>query len=122
VINAEVAETIRAEVAEKNRERLNAISGRIIDAALRVHTVLGPGLLESAYEVCFAHELRKRSASSQGAASLLLTAGRKEARATDQFPRRQVERRHHPDRKRILIIRAHRETFATSALIFDVVN
>ena len=60
MINAEAAETIRAEVAEKNRERLNAISGRIIDAALRVHTVLGPGLLESAYEVCFAHELRKR--------------------------------------------------------------
>ena len=27
---------------------------------MRVHTVLGPGLLESAYEVCFAHELRKR--------------------------------------------------------------
>ena len=27
---------------------------------MRVHTVLGPGLLEGAYEVCFAHELRKR--------------------------------------------------------------
>jgi len=60
VINAEAAETIRAEVTEKDRERLNAISGQIVDAAMRVHTVPGPGLLESAYEVCFAHELRKR--------------------------------------------------------------
>jgi GxxExxY protein len=60
VINAEAAKIIRAESAEKNRERLNAISGQIINAALRVHTVLGPWLLESAYEVCFAHELRKR--------------------------------------------------------------
>jgi len=60
VINAEAAEINRAEGAEKSRERLNAISGQIVDAALRVHTVLGPGLLESAYEVCFAHEPRKR--------------------------------------------------------------
>ncbi len=60
MINAEAAEINRAEVGEKNRERLNTISGQIINAALRVHTVLGPGLLESAYEVCFAHELRKR--------------------------------------------------------------
>lgn len=57
MINAEAAETIRA---EKDRERLNAISGQIVDAAMRVHTVLGPGLLEGAYEVCFAHELRQR--------------------------------------------------------------
>ncbi len=58
--NAEAAETIRAEVAEKDREKLNAISGKIVDAAMRVHTILGPGLLESAYEVCLTHELRKR--------------------------------------------------------------
>jgi len=31
-----------------------------VDAALRVHTALGPGLLESVYETCLAHELRKR--------------------------------------------------------------
>ena len=60
MINAEAAETTRAEGIEKDRERLNAISGQIVDAAMRVHTVLGPGLLEGAYEVCFAHELRKR--------------------------------------------------------------
>lgn len=60
MINAGVAETNRAEDAEKERERLNVLSGQIIDAAMCVHTVLGPGLLESAYEVCLAHELRKR--------------------------------------------------------------
>jgi GxxExxY protein len=32
----------------------------IIDAAIRVHTALGPGLLESAYEACLAYELLKR--------------------------------------------------------------
>ena len=31
-----------------------------MDAAYRVHTVLGPGLLESVYEEVLAHELRKR--------------------------------------------------------------
>jgi hypothetical protein len=60
MINAEAAEAIRAEVAEKGRERLNAIKWQIVDAAMRVHSVLGPGSLESAYEVCFAHELWKR--------------------------------------------------------------
>jgi len=39
---------------------LNEISGAIVDAAMKVHIALGPGLLESAYEGCLAHELRKR--------------------------------------------------------------
>ena len=34
-----------------------------VDAALKVHTALGPGLLESVYEACLAHELRKRGLS-----------------------------------------------------------
>ena len=38
---------------------INRISGRIVDASLRVHTALGPGLLESAYRACLAYELRK---------------------------------------------------------------
>jgi len=38
----------------------NLVTGEIIDAAMRVHTVLGPGLLESAYEACLVHELKKR--------------------------------------------------------------
>ena len=39
---------------------INVRSGQVVDAAMRVHTSLGPGLLESAYEACLAHELRKR--------------------------------------------------------------
>jgi GxxExxY protein len=35
----------------------------IVDAAVAVHRVLGPGLLESAYEACLAHELEKRGRS-----------------------------------------------------------
>jgi GxxExxY protein len=35
------------------------LTGRILGIAFRVHTVLGPGLLESVYEVALAHELRK---------------------------------------------------------------
>ena len=32
----------------------------MVDAAIKVHRVLGPGLLESAYEHCLAHELHER--------------------------------------------------------------
>jgi GxxExxY protein len=32
----------------------------IIGAAIKVHSVVGPGLLESAYEACLAHELEKQ--------------------------------------------------------------
>jgi GxxExxY protein len=39
---------------------LNEISGQVVDAAMKVHTVLGPGLLESAYEACLLFELHKR--------------------------------------------------------------
>ena len=36
------------------------ISGAVIGAAIEVHRQLGPGLLESAYEVCLAHEMTSR--------------------------------------------------------------
>jgi GxxExxY protein len=38
---------------------------RSIDAALQVHKALGPGLLESAYEHCLAHEISRRGLSVQ---------------------------------------------------------
>jgi len=37
----------------------NEISKVVFDAALKVHKALGPGLLESAYEACLFHELKK---------------------------------------------------------------
>lgn len=39
------------------RERLNALTERIIGAALAVHRELGPGMLESTYEACLMFEL-----------------------------------------------------------------
>ncbi len=39
---------------------VNEVSGTVIDAAMKVHTAIGPGLLESAYEACLLHELGKR--------------------------------------------------------------
>jgi GxxExxY protein len=38
---------------------LNALAKQTLDAAFRVHTVLGAGLLESAYIACLVYELRK---------------------------------------------------------------
>ncbi|GMQ79184.1 MAG: GxxExxY protein [Anaerolineae bacterium] len=38
----------------------NEIAREIVDAAYKVHTTLGPGLLETAYETVLAYELRKR--------------------------------------------------------------
>jgi len=35
------------------------ITQQIIGAAIKIHRKLGPGLLESAYEACLAHELEK---------------------------------------------------------------
>jgi GxxExxY protein len=38
--------------------KFSVLSNRVIGCAIEVHRVLGPGLLESAYEQCLAHELR----------------------------------------------------------------
>lgn len=43
-----------------DRDRLNGITEQIIGAAIEVHRVLGPGLLESAYSSCLVFELRER--------------------------------------------------------------
>ena len=40
--------------------KTNEITGIIVDAAFKVHSALGPGLLESVYEACLARELVKR--------------------------------------------------------------
>ena len=38
---------------------LNEISEKIIGCAIKVHKAIGPGLLESTYEVCLVYELQK---------------------------------------------------------------
>ena len=37
----------------------NEITGKILNAAFKVHSALGPGLLESSYQTCLVYELRK---------------------------------------------------------------
>ena len=44
-----------------SKEQLNRISGIILDSAIEVHRNLGPGLLESVYEVCLCKELQLRN-------------------------------------------------------------
>ena len=44
---------------------LDSTTGQVVDAAIKVHSTLGPGLLESAYRLCLSHELRKRGFNVQ---------------------------------------------------------
>jgi GxxExxY protein len=39
---------------------IEAVAKEIVDAAVKVHRALGPGLLESAYQACLAYELGQR--------------------------------------------------------------
>lgn len=46
---------------DMTREELNRLGGIILDASIAIHRELGPGLLESAYELALAKELRLRN-------------------------------------------------------------
>ena len=62
-MNNEDAKTLRNKVVIPNEvERLATIA---VDVAFAVHSELGPGLLESAYQTCFVHELSLRGVSYQ---------------------------------------------------------
>lgn len=41
-------------------DTVNSTAKEIVDAALKVHKALGPGLMESIYEACLTHELNLR--------------------------------------------------------------
>jgi len=44
----------------KTREQLDELGRKIVGACVRVHRALGPGLLESTYQICLTHELRSQ--------------------------------------------------------------
>lgn len=50
------AKTPRKDLSEKEEE----LATLIVDAAIKVHRALGPGLLESVYEACLTYELQQR--------------------------------------------------------------
>src|SRR3954447_16983257 len=59
-LTAKMQSTRREKAMRKPREEIEQIAGLLVDAMLKVHRALGPGLLESAYQACLAYELRSR--------------------------------------------------------------
>lgn len=57
-------------VFEAISERTERLATAVLDSAFEVHRTLGPGLLESVYEVCLCHELAKRRIQFQSQVSL----------------------------------------------------
>ena len=49
-----------ASPVRSHRFHVNEITGAIVNSAMKAHSLLGPGLLERAYQFCLAHELRSR--------------------------------------------------------------
>ena len=47
------------------KDELDEITGEILDACIKVHKELGPGLLESVYELCLCQELSDRDIEFQ---------------------------------------------------------
>lgn len=52
-----------AEKLRMNKDELNKLSKIILDSSIEVHRNLGPGLLESVYEICLEDELKSRNVS-----------------------------------------------------------
>ena len=63
-------------------EYLNSLSYEIIGAAYHIHSELGPGLLESTYEICLEYELIKRGFTVERQKSLPVKYDGKELDAT----------------------------------------
>jgi GxxExxY protein len=54
---------------------VEAVGKAVLDAAFKVHTDLGPGLLESVYEACCAHLLRQNGVKVETQLALPVTYG-----------------------------------------------
>ena len=48
----------------------NEIGNAIIASAMKIHTAVGPGLLESAYEICLFYELEKHGLTARRQVSI----------------------------------------------------
>jgi GxxExxY protein len=48
-----------------DRSAIEVVGTSLVDSAIKVHQALGPGLLESSYQECLAHELRSRGFNVQ---------------------------------------------------------
>ncbi len=64
-VNGSSFEPIPADAEQTARE--------VVDAAMAVHMTLGPGLLESVYEVCLCHELAQRGVPFESQVALPVT-------------------------------------------------
>ncbi|MGH9411502.1 MAG: GxxExxY protein [Vicinamibacterales bacterium] len=64
---------VAARLRMASAERMDGISRKIVEAAIRVHKAIGPGCFESAYHPCFAIELQKRRLDFQREAALSLS-------------------------------------------------
>jgi len=58
--DAKIAKVYNKIIKKGEKMEIEEIGKQIVDASLKVHRALGPGLLESAYQACLAFELRKR--------------------------------------------------------------
>jgi GxxExxY protein len=59
-LTAKTQRARREQEMNKTKEEIEQIAEQVVDAMLKVHRALGPGLLESTYQTCLAHELRCR--------------------------------------------------------------
>ena len=60
---------------KSTKREFDELSNRVIGCAIEVHRHLGPGLLESTYEQCLAHELRRNAIAFQLQHPLPVLAG-----------------------------------------------
>ena len=59
-LTAKMRRARREETMKRTREEIEQIAAQVVDAMLKVHRALGPGLLEKTYQACLAYELRSR--------------------------------------------------------------
>ena len=55
------------------KERFNSLSGQVLNACVTVHKELGPGLLESIYDLCLQNEMRHNGIAIESQVSIPLT-------------------------------------------------